>query len=361
MPDAAVDKPSEALCFVPEGLRRAGPAKEGSSPAGRVPLRKRKSHSVVFIAALAALFESALGAPPATRPATTQPTDPRDSFGCVERIVAVGDVHGDYEQFVKVLQVAKVINSKLDWIGGRTHLVQAGDVLDRAPDSRKAMDLLAKLEKQAAKAGGAVHALIGNHEAMVLLGAWGYVHPGEIKSFGGQESFRKAMSRDGWYGRWIRSHNAVVRIDNILFCHAGITPRFADLTLREINRAVRRELWAGDGDGIAMSSAGPLWNRTLALAREDELARMLDVVLKAQAAERMVIAHTVDRSGVVARAGGRLIRIDVGMSRYYDGPAACLLIENGAFYEVRAGRENHKLLIPAHATGPAPAPSPAKR
>ncbi len=60
----------------------------------------------------------------------------------VDRIVAVGDVHGDYEQFVKTLRAAEVIDEQNKWIGGKTHLVQTGDVLDRGPDSRQAMDLL---------------------------------------------------------------------------------------------------------------------------------------------------------------------------------------------------------------------------
>ena len=82
---------------------------------------------------------------------------------------------------------------KLNWAAGKTHLVQIGDVLDRGPDSRKAMDLLMKLEGQAADAGGAVHPLIGNHEAMVLLNDWRYVHPAEELAFGGAEAYRKHL------------------------------------------------------------------------------------------------------------------------------------------------------------------------
>src|ERR1700690_2853223 len=92
--------------------------------------------------------------------------EPAGGWKDVEKIVAVGDVHGDYEQLVIVLKSAGLIDDGENWPGGKTHLVQNGDVLDRGPDSRKAMDLLIKLEKQAAAAGGQVHALIGNHESM---------------------------------------------------------------------------------------------------------------------------------------------------------------------------------------------------
>src|SRR3954447_11204409 len=101
----------------------------------------------------------------------------------VERVVAVGDIHGDYTGFVSVLRAAGIIDAKERWIGGKAHLVQTGDVVDRGGDSRKAMDLLMSLEKQAAKAGGGVHALIGNHEAMNLYGDLRYTTPEEFAAF----------------------------------------------------------------------------------------------------------------------------------------------------------------------------------
>src|SRR4030095_3195276 len=83
-------------------------------------------------------------------------------FENVDRIVAIGDVHGAFERFMEILQTAEIVDRNGRWSGGKTHLVQLGDVLDRGPDSRKAFDLLARLEREAASAGGRVHSLIGN-------------------------------------------------------------------------------------------------------------------------------------------------------------------------------------------------------
>src|SRR5262245_51188475 len=88
----------------------------------------------------------------------------------VERIVAVGDVHGAYDRFVEILQTTGLIDNRQRWSGGRAHLVQLGDVVDRGPDSRKVLDLLQRLEGEAASAGGAVHSLLGNHEIARMLG-----------------------------------------------------------------------------------------------------------------------------------------------------------------------------------------------
>src|SRR6185437_13311390 len=91
-------------------------------------------------------------------------------FTGVDRVVAVGDVHGAYDRFVDILRTASLVDDKLRWTGARTHLVLLGDVVDRGPESAKALDLIERLTKDAAKAGGALHMLLGNHEVMRMLG-----------------------------------------------------------------------------------------------------------------------------------------------------------------------------------------------
>ncbi len=88
----------------------------------------------------------------------------------VEKIVAVGDIHGDYKAFIKILKGTELIDCKLHWTGGKTHLVQIGDVLDRGDYAKEILDLLMKLEKEAEEAGGKVHMLLGNHEEMNITG-----------------------------------------------------------------------------------------------------------------------------------------------------------------------------------------------
>jgi hypothetical protein len=107
----------------------------------------------------------------------------QSEFSGVERIVAVGDVHGDYDEFVRVLREAELINRRRNWIAGETHFVQVGDLPDRGPDTDKIIELMKKLEQQAEEEGGKVHALIGNHEAMNMLGDLRYVDPGEYAAF----------------------------------------------------------------------------------------------------------------------------------------------------------------------------------
>ncbi len=76
-----------------------------------------------------------------------------------ERVVAIGDVHGAYDQFVAILRAAGLVNTRDRWSGGRAVLVQTGDILDRGKDSRKVIELLRRLEREARGAGGQVIAL----------------------------------------------------------------------------------------------------------------------------------------------------------------------------------------------------------
>jgi hypothetical protein len=301
----------------------------------------------------------------------------QDTFPAAERIVAVGDVHGDFDRFVALLRQAEVIDGRNRWSGGRTHLVQTGDVPDRGPDTRKVMDLLMELEKQAARAGGRVHALIGNHEAMNVIGDLRYVVPGEYAAFRTRDSealrarayrlladsarrddpeyrrqweaerplgwveHRLAWEGEGSYGDWVRGHNAVVRIGPYLFLHGGIGPAYVDRSLAALNEAVRRDLTRGappgPDRGITEDPEGPLWYRGLATGDETALAAHVDSVLAAYGVRHVVIGHTVTPGAILPRFGGKVIMIDVGLAAYYGGPPAALVVEDGRPYALHRG------------------------
>src|SRR4051794_1725639 len=107
--------------------------------------------------------------------------DPQDDWQGIRRVVAVGDIHGDKDALVAVLKMAQVIDDEERWKGGTAHLVQVGDIPGRGPQTRAAFDLIMRLEKEAAGAGGKFHALIGNHDAGVIYGDLRNTHPDEYR------------------------------------------------------------------------------------------------------------------------------------------------------------------------------------
>lgn len=88
---------------------------------------------------------------------------------------AVGDLHGDLVQTMRVLQLANlmavpVLGEPAQWVGGDATLVQMGDILDRGDDEIGILRLLWQLAEGAEEAGGAVYILNGNHETLNVAG-----------------------------------------------------------------------------------------------------------------------------------------------------------------------------------------------
>ncbi len=310
-----------------------------------------------------------------------------DQWQDVERVVAIGDIHGDYDNFLKVLKEANVVNRRGNWIAGETHLVQLGDVPDRGPDTDKAIALLQKLERQAERDGGKVHALIGNHEAMNIYGDLRYVDPGEYAAFRTRNSrrvrdnfyerdiesrkladpefiadnafrqqweqsiplgmleHRSEWSAEGDIGRWVRQHNTVIKINRTLFLHAGIGPEDLGMSITEINEQIRLELNGGLGaePGLSEKETGPLWYRGLATNAEEVERPHLELVLATYDVDRVVIGHTPGLGTIVPRFEGRVLVIDTGLSSYYGGFQASLLLVNG---EATTLQREHTIPLP---------------
>jgi hypothetical protein len=263
-----------------------------------------------------------------------------DVVSRADRVIAVGDLHGDYEQTVAVFRSAGLIDEKENWTGGKTHLVQTGDILDRGADGFKIIDLLMKLERQARRAGGRVHALLGNHEAMNLYGDLRYVSPAEMGKFEKPEQRAELLGPHGKYGRWIRNRPAVLKIDRTLFLHGGIGPAYGEFSVREINQRVRDELrdFTKLPGGTVMDTEGPLWFRGLAHGAEAPLVDHLNAVLARHGADRIVVGHTI-MPRITSRFGGKVIVIDVALSKAYNAnQLSCLLIENGKPFALERGQ-----------------------
>ena len=202
-----------------------------------------------------------------------------------KRVVAIGDVHGDFDALVSILVDRGLVNAQGHWSGGSTHLVMMGDVVNGAGDSRLIIDLLMQLEKNRMKAVAEFIRFSGNHEADVIRGNSRMAkadrklfekHPVDGKDF---DDVRKVFQGDTVYAKWLRSKNAIVKIGNKIYSHAGLH-RWADKNdPGRINATVRAWIshWQGKGAepprgtrwavGLETSAlgfpdeAGPLWMR----------------------------------------------------------------------------------------------------
>jgi hypothetical protein len=305
-----------------------------------------------------------------------------------QRIIAVGDLHGDYQAWLDIARAAGLIDVDGHWSGGSTTLVQMGDVTDRGPDSLKIIRSLQQLEREAPRKGGKVIVVLGDHEAMNLLGDNRYTTAGEYAAFADSQSSARrdrvyesnrahveafshaqdakltpAQIRNMWMdqhplgwvehriawgpsgplGQWATSNPAIVKIGGTLFAHGGITAEYAKFPLETINKRIAAAMAAGD-DGrntVLYDPLGPLWYRGLVRADADAQAartaakppappltvdQELGAVLSAYGAQRLVIGHTPNLKGIQITNGGRLALIDTGITRFYGGPLTWLEI-----------------------------------
>jgi len=294
------------------------------------------------------------------------------AFAEGRRIVAVGDLHGDYDAFLEIAKDAGVIDEKGRWSGGDTVFVQLGDIPDRGPDTLKIINHLKSLERAAKRKGGKIVALIGNHEAMNIAGDLRYVtaeeyaafktrssvrrraryfadHQAELKARYGESLDRNTLRarfeedaplgyiehRLAWrpigeVGKWIVKHDAAAKIGDSLFLHGGISDAYADTPLDAINEAVRAALKGEGATEILTDESGPLWYRGNAQTETEEGAAEIERALQGFGVERIIVGHTPSLDGPKFLYGGKVIVADTGNSAAYGGVRSWIEIEDGA-------------------------------
>lgn len=216
-------------------------------------------------------------------------------------VLAVSDIEGNYKTFRDLLIAAQVIDANLDWKFGRGHLVLIGDFVDRGASTTQVLWLIYKLEQAAARHGGRVHYILGNHEIKNLQGNFQAAHKKYVNIAGmlGKQQ-HELFGEQSFIGQWLMSKNSVELINGVLFAHGGLHPILAELpyTLEDINAKVRqqyRQMFypkkaASRGDVLSDTSKGVAWYRGYFEGdlRQDDVEKLLN---KFQA-RAIAVGHT---------------------------------------------------------------------
>lgn len=313
---------------------------------------------------LAAQAESTEPASEPRRPERLRPVDDvpplqPSSYPMPRRLVAIGDVHGDVNGFRQALRTADAVDAADHWSGGDLFVVQVGDLLDRGDDEPEILALVAQLEREAEAAGGHFVTIHGNHEVMNVQRDFRYVTPDGFRDYAryrdeaspeGRRLPREQRGRAGafeprsHFAREMAVRNTVIVVGDTVFVHGGLTPAASALGLDAINRATR-DFYLGEGpiSPILASEESPIWHRGYAVEDTEETCAELAQALEALHVSRMVIGHTVQEGGITHACGGRVFRVDVGLSRYYDGPIQALEI-TAPYTEAMGGTSGTRVL-----------------
>lgn len=264
----------------------------------------------------------------------------RFSFRGVDSIGVISDIHGEFGKYIKILKNQGVIDSGGNWSFGKGHLVILGDCFDRGDHVTELLWHIFGLEKQAEKAGGSVHYVLGNHEVMVIGEDLRYMNDKyrKVEEITGIR-YQDLYSSETVLGKWLRNKPIIITINNVLFVHGGISTEIIrkKLDIDEINhlfyqmQVVRQVESERDMKNLVFlnEELGPIWYR----GYFDEggfSEEKADSVLNYIGKDHIIVGHTT-ASDFQPLYGKKILGIDAGLGD--EKPGAMLIIKNGIFYK----------------------------
>tara|TARA_B110000483_G_scaffold225852_1_gene285915 strand:- start:310 stop:1143 length:834 start_codon:yes stop_codon:yes gene_type:complete len=152
-----------------------------------------------------------------------------------DNIIIIGDIHGDLKRFKNILLNENIISNNLEWIKDNIIVIQLGDQIDSANRNIsisewelikdiEVLEFTNLLSKLAKTKNSLFISLIGNHELMNFLGDFSYVSQNSLYS----ERINN-FKKKGIYNNILADRPIVVKINDLIFCHAGITKNHLDI------------------------------------------------------------------------------------------------------------------------------------
>jgi len=259
--------------------------------------------------------------------------------------VAFGDVHGDLDALRRALRLAGAIDADDRWSGGELVVVHTGDSIDRGDQDREVLELLHRVSGEASDSGGRLLALCGNHELMNVGGDTRYASPASKKAFRDlsgldldhptvralkkpERAHAAAFLPGGPMARILAKRDVIAIAGDSIFVHGGVLPANVEYGIDRINAEARAWMLgeaAGPPEWIR-SDDSPVWSRHYSDEPDAVDCETLASVLESLDLARMVVGHTVQKTGISSACGDRVWRIDTGMSAHYGGEVQALEI-----------------------------------
>ncbi|SOE23397.1 Calcineurin-like phosphoesterase [Spirosomataceae bacterium TFI 002] len=286
----------------------------------------------------------------------SQFTPPKSIYNDGQPIIAISDIESAYKTFRDFLIANKVIDTGLNWIFGKGHLVLVGDFVDRGFSTTQVLWFIYKLEQEAQKHGGNVHFIIGNHEQYNMQGKFqsaSYKYYGVANILGKQH--HDLYNEKSFIGKWMASKNTLERINGILFTHGGIHPDITnyDVTIDEVNQISRDNYYKPyfpkpklTLDQVIISSKiGFCWYR--GYFKDDLSQEEVEKGIQKFDGKAVVVGHTVQWK-VKKLYNGKVFAIDVKHPKDYNKnfpvkKSEGLFIDNGTFFRILASGKKIEL------------------
>lgn len=258
------------------------------------------------------------------------------------QLLCISDIEGNAAGLLRLLKAGGVLDAQLNWTFGKGHVAFIGDFVDRGSAVNETLLLAYYVEQLAAKAGGKLHFILGNHEIMHLAGDSSYAHPQylqEAQAMG--MSYADVMGKTSFQGTWLSTKNVVEKIGPFLVVHGGISPYVNSMQpmLSQLNEFARPLYRDTTGEGpdmpstITISEYGPFWYRGYYTGNMKATAATVDSTLRLFGVKHIITGHTVVSNQISSHFSGKVINIDV---HHASGKSEALLWKDDRFFRVLA-------------------------
>ncbi|MCF7559485.1 metallophosphoesterase [Sabulilitoribacter multivorans] len=262
----------------------------------------------------------------------------KSTFNSVTKIAALSDIHGQYDLAIEILKNNKIIDKNLNWNFDKGHLVIAGDIFDRGNKVNEMLWLVYKLEAQAKSKGGHVHFLLGNHEYMVLHNDLRYVSEKYLLASKLLNlEYSELYSNKTVLGRWLRSKSTIIKINDYVFVHGGVSEDFIaenDLNFEKINDIMRtsidrtkREMKSTNFYNIYYGSKSLIWYR--GYFYDNLLDSDISKILKLMNSKHIIVGHC-SNDEIVQLYNNKIFGVDSSIKKGKYGEI--LFIKNNQFF-----------------------------
>ncbi len=266
------------------------------------------------------------------------------------RIIAIGDIHGNFEAFRQIAVGLDLVDDALEWRAEDTVLVQIGDVCDRGEESRQVYECLMRWQADADRFRSSVHFLLGNHEVMEMFGFDRDASLEEIQGYAvdpdspGYLEHHAAFAPDGWLYEWLIKQRGMISVGPVIFGHGDLPVAFQNRTVDEIDREIIHDVreyapirtvsTENFPDSLFTEESSLIWCRQ---SRDSEpYSWAIQSFLRLNHAAVYVCGHTPSVEGrFTIKTDGRYLCIDtaMGFENRGIGRRSALIIEEGRAWE----------------------------
>ena len=269
----------------------------------------------------------------------------KSTYEAVDKLLVIGDIHGQCDSLKKFLTSNNVTDKNNHWSYGNGHLLFVGDIFDRGETVTEALWLIYRLEQEAKRSGGMVHLILGNHELMTFTGDSRYVADKYLYLFKNIKSdYQKIYSNKSVIGRWLRSKNTMIKVNDILFVHGGIHPNILQykVSVDSINHLMNHYLNAKRKKDkpnnslieFLLSINGPFWYRGM-IHQEQLYGSMnddnLNQILKYYQINKIMVGHSYLPT-ITQFYNSKVYGLDVPFYLIPGSPMEGLYIDSSGYY-----------------------------